>query len=274
MSLPRPGLPRRRWTEMTTEDFRDSSVADWIAVLPVAAVEQHGPHLPLGVDSAIGDGYLARALELVPDSLPVTVLPMQRVGTSAEHTAFPGTLSIAPETLIRAWTDIGRSVARAGVRKLIFMNSHGGNTAVLDIVARSLRIGSGMLAVQCHWQRFGYPEGVFTPQEVRHGIHAGGIETSLMLEFQPDLVRMEEARDFRPYTLDMERDFAHLRATSPAGFGWMAQDINETGAIGDAASATAEAGRAAVEHGARAFVQLLEDVARFPMERLGVGPIG
>lgn len=267
-------LPRRRWTEMTTEDFRDPGVADWIAVLPVAAVEQHGPHLPLGVDAMIGEGYLERALELLPDDLPVTVLPMQRVGTSAEHTAFPGTLSISPETIIRAWTDIGESVARAGLKKLILMNSHGGNTAVLDVVARSLRVRCGMLAVHCHWQRFGYPTGTFEPEEIRHGIHAGGIETALMLKFRPELVRMDKAQDFRPYTIDMEREFSHLRATSPAGFGWMAQDINAAGAIGNAASGTAQDGAAALEHGARAFVELVKDVARFPMERLGVGPIG
>ena len=267
-------LPRRRWTEMTTEDFRDPDVAEWIAVLPVAAVEQHGPHLPLGVDAMIGEGYLERALELLPDDLPVTVLPMQRVGTSAEHTAFPGTLSISPETIIRAWTEIGESVARAGVKKLILMNSHGGNTAVLDVVARSLRVRCGMLAVHCHWQRFGYPAGTFESEEIRHGIHAGGIETALMLKFRPELVRMDKAQDFRPYTIDMERDFSHLRATSPAGFGWMAQDINAAGAIGNAASGTAQDGAAALEHGARAFVELVKDVARFPMERLAVGPLG
>lgn len=267
-------LPRRRWMEMTTEDFRDPSVPDWIAVLPAAAVEQHGPHLPLGVDAMIGEGYLARALELVPDDLPVTLLPTQQVGTSAEHTAFPGTLSISPETVIRAWTEIGESVARAGVRKLVLMNSHGGNTAVLDIVARTLRIRCGMLAVHCHWHRFGYPAGLFGPDEIRHGIHAGEIETALMLAFRPDLVRKDKARDFRPYTVDMEREFAHLRASSPAGFGWMAQDINVDGAIGDAASGTAQAGAAAVEHGAKAFVELLRDIERFPMERLARGPIG
>lgn len=266
-------LPRRRWTEMTTEDFRAPGVADWIAVLPVAAVEQHGPHLPLGVDAEIGDGYLARALELLPPELPVTVLPAQQIGTSVEHAAFPGTLSLSPETVIRAWTEIGESVARAGLRKIVLMNAHGGNSAVLDVVARSLRVRRGMLAVHCHWQRFGYPAGTFEAAELRHGIHGGEIETSLMLAFRPDLVRMDEARDFRPYTLDMERDFAHLRATSPAGFGWMAQDINETGAIGNAAAATVEAGRLSVEHGARAFVALIEDVARFPMERLSRGAL-
>lgn len=266
-------LPRRRWIEMTTEDFATApDVADWIAVLPVAAVEQHGPHLPLGVDAMIGEGYLARAEALIPDDLPVTVLPTQAIATSNEHTAFPGTLTIEPETVIRAWIDIGASVARAGVRRLVFMNSHGGNTAVLDVVARTLRVRHGMLAVTASWQRFGYPDGLFTAEEIRHDIHAGKIETSLMRAFRPDLVRMEKAADFRPFTHDMERDYAQLRASSPAGFGWMAQDIHPSGAVGEASAGTAEAGETAADHGARAFVDLLRDVARFPLDRLGTGP--
>ena len=223
-------LPRRRWVDMTTEDFRDG--ADWIAVLPVAAVEQHGPHLPVGVDAMIGEGCLARAEALIPPELPVTFLPFQRIGTSAEHTAFPGTLSLSPETVIRVWSDIGASVARAGVRKLVLINSHGGNTPLMDVVARALRVAHGMLVVTASWQRFGYPDGVFSADEVRHGIHAGEIETALMRALRPDLVRMEKARDFRPNTIDMERQFSHLRASSPAGFGWMAQDIHPDGAIG------------------------------------------
>jgi creatinine amidohydrolase len=267
-------LPRRRWTEMTTDDFRDGDVASWIAVLPVAAVEQHGPHLPVGVDTLIGEGCLARAEALLPDDLPVTILPFQRIGTSAEHRGFPGTLSLSPETVIAAWTEIGASVARAGLRKLVFINSHGGNTAVLDVVARRLRVDHGMLAVTASWQRFGFPAGTFTPAELKHDIHAGKIETSLMLALRPDLVRMGEARDFRPATLDMERDFAQLRASTPAGFGWMAQDVHPSGAVGNAAEGAAEPGEAAVEHQARAFAALLEDVARFPMERLAAGPLG
>lgn len=267
-------LPRRRWMDMTTEDFRDPGVADWIAVLPVAAVEQHGPHLPVGVDAMIGEGCLARAKALIPEDLPVTFLPFQRIGTSAEHTAFPGTLSLSPETVIRAWTEIGASVARAGLRKLVLINSHGGNTPVMDVVARALRVAHGMLVVTASWQRFGYPDGVFEADEIRHGIHAGGIETALMLALRPDLVRTEQAKDFRPMTIDMEREFSQLRASSPAGFGWMAQDINPSGAVGNAASGTAEAGEAAAEHGARAFADLLRDVARFSLDRLDPGPAG
>ncbi|GLK68351.1 creatininase family protein [Hansschlegelia plantiphila] len=266
-------LPRRRWVDMTTEDFADPDVGSWIAVLPVAAVEQHGPHLPVGVDAMIGEGYLERALALVPAELPVTVLPMQTVGASSEHSSFPGTLSLSPETVIRAWTEIGGSLARAGLRKLVFANSHGGNSAALDVVARALRVSHGMLAVATSWPRLGYPADLFTHMELRHGIHGGEIETSLMLSFRPELVRMDKARDFTPATYDMERDYAQLRAGSPAGFGWMSQDLNPSGAIGDAASATKESGEAAAEFGARAFVELLHDVHRFPIERLAKGPL-
>lgn len=266
-------LPRRRWVEMTTEEFSTAATASWIAVLPVAAVEQHGPHLPVGVDGMIGDGYLARVEAILPDDLPVTLLPMQSIGASAEHFAFPGTLSLSPETVIRAWIEIGASVARAGVRKIVLMNSHGGNSPVLDVIARALRVQHGMFAVTTNWHRLGYPADLFTQDEIRHGIHAGEIETSLMLSFRPDLVRMDRAEHFRSATYDMEREFAQLRASAPAGFGWMSQDLNASGAIGDAASGARETGEIAADHGARAFVELLRDVHRFSLDRLGRGPL-
>lgn len=267
-------LPRRRWIDMTTEDFRSGDVGSWIAVLPVAAVEQHGPHLPVGVDAMLGAGYLERALGLVPDDLPVTVLPMQTIGTSHEHLDFPGTLTVSPETAIRAWVEIGASIARAGVRKLVLMNSHGGNTSVLDIVARRLRAERGMLAVAASWHRLGYPAGLFSAEELRHGIHAGAIETSVIAALHPELVRAEKAADFRSSTYAMETDYAQLRAATPAGFGWMAQDLHPSGAIGNAAAATKEAGEAALDHGARSFVELLQDVSRFPLDSLKPGPLG
>ncbi|MFD1703347.1 creatininase family protein [Methylopila henanensis] len=261
--------PRRRWTDMTTEDFREGDVASWIAALPVAAVEQHGPHLPLGVDVMLGEGYLERALALAPDDLPVTALPTQAVGLSPEHLAFPGTLTLSPETVIRAWTEIGASVARAGVRKILFINSHGGNSAVLDVVARALRVEHGMLAVVTSWHRLGYPDGLFSAEELRNGIHGGEIETSVMLKLRPDLVRRDRADDFRSAAYGMERDYARLRTSTPAGFGWMSQDLHPSGAIGNAAAATSAKGEAALAHGAAAFIELLRDMHRFPVDSLG-----
>ncbi|MGJ3262872.1 MAG: creatininase family protein [Salinarimonas sp.] len=258
-------MPLLDWHALSTADFAERDMSRAIAVLPVAAIEQHGPHLPVGVDSLIAEGYLARVRPLVPDELDVLLLPTQTIGKSNEHLAFPGTLTLSAETTIAAWREIGESVFRAGCRKLVFVNSHGGNIPVIDIVARELRVRLGMLCVTSAWHRLGYPEGLFSTHELRHGIHGGEIETALMLAFRPDLVRMEKARDFEPITVGMAREHAHLSAIQPAGFGWMAQDIHEAGVAGNAAAATPETGAAAADFGARAFVALLRDVDRFTL---------
>jgi creatinine amidohydrolase len=266
-------LPKRDWMEMTWDDFAQGDPSRWIAVLPLAAVEQHGPHLPLGVDAMIGEAYLAKARAMLPASLPVTFLPMQSIGASEEHRAFPGTLTYAPETLLRMIEEIAESVHRAGVRKLVLVNSHGGNAEVMSLAARGLRARLQMLAVFTSWHQFGYPDGLFSQDEVMHGIHGGEIETSIMLAAHPDLVKRDKAENFESAAQAMERDFKHLRLSLPAGFGWMTQDLNRTGAVGNAAAATAAKGEAAVAHGARAFVALLSEVQRFDLARLAEGPL-
>ncbi len=150
-------LPTRFWAEMSWRDFAAADMEKVVAVLPVAAVEQHGPHLPVGVDMFINEGYLATAIKRIPDDMPVLILPIQAIGKSNEHTEYPGTLTFSMETVTRAWTEIGDSVARAGCRKLIFMNSHGGNVPVIDAVVRELRVRHRMLAVHAGWHRLGYP---------------------------------------------------------------------------------------------------------------------
>ncbi|HEX8666369.1 MAG TPA: creatininase family protein [Beijerinckiaceae bacterium] len=259
-------MPARSWLDLTTEDFSTRDMGRAIALLPVAAVEQHGPHLPVGVDTFIGEGYLARLMERVPEDIDLLVLPMQAVGYSAEHTAFAGTLTLSAETAIRAWIEIGEGVRRAGCRKLVIANSHGGNVPVVDVVARELRVRHGMLVVTASWHRLGYPPGLFEADELRHGIHGGAVETSLMLAFRPDSVRREKAARFAPRSVAMERDFRHLRANHPVGFGWMAQDLHLSGAMGDAAAATPEQGEAAAEFAVEAFVDLLREVDRFELE--------
>lgn len=251
------------WTDLTTTDFSDSKLADAIAVLPVAAVEQHGPHLPLGTDVYILEGYLKRVASLLDDRHNVLVLPTQSIGLSNEHLAFAGTLSLRPETAIGAWTDIGESLHRAGIGRLLFVSSHGGNSPIVDIVARDLRVRFGMTTAAVSWQRFGYPEGLFDTDEIRHGIHGGDIETSLMLAFRPDLVRTQEARQFVSNGVALEQRYRYLSVGRPAGLGWMSQDLNATGAIGDATKATAEKGESAAAHGARAFVSLLDELRDF-----------
>lgn len=264
----------RLWSDLTTDDLSTSDMRRTIAVLPVAAVEQHGPHLPLSTDCDIAEGYLARVRARAPADLPpgldVLVLPVQSVGKSDEHDAFPGTLSLETGTALAAWTGIGAAVHRAGCCKLVIVTSHGGNSAIIDLVAGELRRRFGMVAVTTAWARFGYPDGLFPAAEIAHGIHAGAIETALMLALRPDRVRTDRIADFPSRTLAMVRTFTHLRAGRPAAFAWKTGDLHPSGALGDARLGTAEAGHAALDHGARAFLALLRDVDAFELD--GSGP--
>jgi creatinine amidohydrolase len=266
-------MPKRDWTEMTWTDVAAGDTRSWIAVLPVAAVEQHGPHLPLGVDSYIAQAYMARVLPLLPADLPATFLPVQQIGQSDEHRAFPGTLSFSARTVIGAYTEIGESLHRCGVRKLVIVTSHGGNVAAMDLVARDLRVRLKMLVVTCAWHRFGYPPNTFERMEQRHGVHAGDVETSLVLAHRPETVDMKRAVPAVPVTLEMAEKFKWLSAFRPVGFGWMTQDLHPTGAVGDATRSTAQKGEQALDHGARALVELLQDVDRFDLKRLADGPL-
>jgi creatinine amidohydrolase len=267
-------LPTRFWSEMTWTDFRAADIAGTIAVLPVAATEQHGPHLPLGVDTLIMEGYLERVVARLPDDLPVLFLPVQNCGCSIEHRDFPGTLSLSAETALRAWTELCECVHRAGCRKLVLLNAHGGNVGILDTIAHDLRARLGLFVVMATWHRFGTPDGLFSAEEKAHGIHAGDVETSLMLSFRPDLVRTERAENFPSLSAEMERDFNWLRAGRPTGFGWMTQDLSPTGAVGNAAAATREKGETCADYGATAFIELLQDIDDFDLSKLETRPRG
>lgn len=265
-------LPARLWHEMTTADFAALDTERTIAVLPVAAVEQHGPHLPVWVDACINQGIVDEVLRRLPPDLPATFLPMMPIGKSNEHQAFPGTLTLSAETLIRLWTEIGESVARAGIRRLVIVNSHGGQPQIMDIVARDLRVRLGMLVVTLNYWALGRPAGLFPDSEMRHGIHGGSSETSVMLHLRPDLVREAERRNFVPISVEMESDYVHLRPEGGIGFGWQTQDLNPAGACGNALDADAERGRLIVEQAAARFIDLLREVERFPLSRLRSGP--
>ena len=267
--------PPRDWTDLHWPDVTADAAAGWIAVLPLAAVEQHGPHLPLGTDAMIAEAYLARVRELLPAAVPAVFLPLQSIGLSTEHLAYGGTLTLPAEVAIQSWLALGESVRRAGLRKLVMVSSHGGNSAAMALVAQELRARHNMLAVTTAWSRFGAPDNDFTADELQHGIHGGAVETSIMLAARPDLVRSGEARNFAPRTREMAADFRWLSASRPAPFAWQAQDLHPSGAAGDATTASAEKGRRLLDHGARAFCELLADVDRFDPALLidrGPGP--
>ncbi|QIG95701.1 MULTISPECIES: creatininase family protein [unclassified Bradyrhizobium] len=256
-------LPPRDWTAIRWPDIAGDAAARWIAVLPLAATEQHGPHLPLGTDVMIGEAYLARVRELLPAAMPATFLPLQPVGISTEHIDFPGTLTLPTRVALNSWMALGVGVARAGVKKLVMVTSHGGNSAAMQLVAQDLRAQHGMLVVTTSWSRFGTPDGLFDADELRHGIHGGAVETSIMLAKYPQAVRQDAIADFKPASVKIEKDYRLLSTQRPAPFAWQAQDLNPSGAIGDATKASAEKGEQLIEHGAGAFCELLADVDKF-----------
>jgi creatinine amidohydrolase len=249
----------RYWQDLSWTEIKALPAAT-VAVLPVAAVEQHGPHLPVSVDATINAGILARALELLPPDASVLALPMQSVGLSVEHVRYPGTLTLSAETLIAVLAETGRSVLRAGIRRLVILNSHGGQPQIVDIACRRLR-GDGMFAVGCMASRLGLPpDMLLTREEDLYGIHGGLVETSLMLHLRPDLVRMEHAVDFRSAWIEREAALSVLTPEGGIGFGWETQDLHPAGALGDAASATAATGAAILEHQAARLALLFQEV--------------
>lgn len=267
--------PSRFWADLTAREFAERQAAglaeQTVAVLPVAALEQHGPHLPVSVDTALIEGVVAASLPHLPDSLPVLFLPTQAIGKSDEHIRFPGTLTLSAETTIRLWTEIGESVARAGVRKLVLFNSHGGQVSVMDIVARELRTRCDMIVFSTSW--YSLPlgdevDGLFSPDEHRFGIHGGEIETSMMLALQPDRVDMTRARNFRSSSQDRAARFPILGNGRSAKLGWQMQDYHPAGAAGNAAAATADRGRRVIGAAGRQLARLLVEVAQLPLSTL------
>jgi creatinine amidohydrolase len=252
-------VPSRYWADLATTDFAALDAARTVAVLPVAATEQHGPHLPLSVDQALADGVVAASLAHLPADLPVLFLPTQAVGYSPEHTAFAGTLTLSAPTLIALWTELGESVARAGVKKLVLFNSHGGQVSLMDIVARELRNRCGLMVVAANWYTLGLPAGMFDTREIEHGIHAGDLETSIMMALTPQDVRADRRQDFHSLTETLARENRYLSITPRGKIGWQTQDLNPQGACGDATKASADKGHAVIDFVSSRFVELLQD---------------
>ena len=269
-----PAAPRF-WADLKSPDFAGLDLARCIAVLPVAAIEQHGPHLPLNVDTTLVEGVIAAALPQLPADLPVLFLPTQAVGLSPEHAAFAGTLTLKAETVIRLWTELAESVAATGVKKLVLLNSHGGQVGLLDVVARDLRARLGLLVYSVNWfnlplldERGASVSDLFSADEHRFGIHAGEIETSMMLALKPDQVDMTKAHNFRSTSQDRAEKFSLLSDGKSAKLAWQMQDYNPHGAVGNAAAATAEKGRAVLNAAGRSLAKLLAEIDQLPADTL------
>lgn len=264
-------IPRSRfWSDLRTTDFARLDLQRAIAVLPVAATEQHGPHLPLSVDTDLVQGVVQACLPHVPPDLPVLFLPTQTTGLSPEHMAFAGTLTHSAATTLLLWTELAESVARSGVKKLVLLNAHGGQVGLMDVVGRDLRARLQMLVYAVSW--FNLPLGeaaaAFSPHEHRFGIHAGEIETSMMLALRPELVDMAAAQDFASSAAQRAARFAILGNGKSAKLAWQTQDYNPHGAVGNAAAATADKGRALLDAAGRALADVLAEIDALPADTL------
>jgi creatinine amidohydrolase len=261
------------WHYLDTERAREVAAGDPVLVLPLGAIEQHGPHLPLATDLLIIDGLLDAAWSLLPGQASIWRLPSIAVGASAEHRGFAGTLTHEPETMIRLIVDIGEQLALIGIRRLVLCNGHGGNRQVMDLAALRLRTRQRMLVVKANYFRYPLPADLVLPeQEQRHGFHGGALETSLMLHLHPQLVRRDGLRQRNSLGQQLADGFSRIGPEGQAGFAWLASDLNPEGAVGDAGLASAELGARCAAVYARAIAETLLEAARFPLDALALQP--
>ena len=276
-------LPSHFWSDLTTRQFAQlaasSNISQTVAVLPVAATEQHGPHLPVSVDTALVDGVVNAALPHLPADLPVLFLPTQPIGKSNEHIRFPGTLTLSVQTIISLWMDIGASVARSGIKKLVLLNSHGGQASIMDIVARDLRTEYDLIVYSANWYNLPLGDavmGLFPAEEHRFGIHAGDIETSMMLALEEKSsikgIDMSQAQNFHSTSQDRAATYPVLGNGTSAKLGWQMQDYNPQGAAGNAAAATAAKGHALINAAGLQLANLLKEVSDLPLSTLKSAP--
>lgn len=252
------------WADLTAPEFAALDRERAVAILPVGAIEQHGPHLAMSVDRDLTLAVLTRALSLVDPALTVLALPVQAIGKSTEHRAWPGTLSLSADTLLRVLHEIAASVHRAGVPRLMILNGHGGNRALLEIACRDLRAELGLITAHVAWDDLADAESVVGASEAQNGLHAGDVETSAMLAAHPDKVRNDRTEAFGSAHLTWQHSHPDLGLGSAVlRPGWLMGDLNPKGAIGNAAAATAEKGEALLNNAARTLARLVSDFARF-----------
>ena len=268
-------LPSKFWADLTSRHFSQLAASDVInqtvAVLPVAAIEQHGPHLPVSVDTTLVNGVIETALPHLPDALPVLFMPTQQVGKSNEHIRYPGTLTLSAQTLISVWMELGACVARAGIKKLVLFNSHGGQVSVMDIVARDLRTAHNLMVFSSNWYTLPLGDEVmnlFTPAEHRFGIHAGDMETSMMLALKEKYVDMKHAQHLHTQAEERAKTYPLLGNGSAAKLGWQIQDYNPYGAAGNATLATAAKGQAVINAAGLQLALLLQEISSLPLSTL------
>jgi creatinine amidohydrolase len=240
--------------------------ANVVLIQPVGSIEQHGPHLPIVVDSAIGTAVLGKALEKLPPNVPAYALPPLYYGKSNEHWHFPGTITLSAQTLLAVLLEVAESIYRSGFRKLVFLNSHGGQPQVIDIAARDLhqKHEDFLLFPLFTWRVPHNGSQLLSEKEREYGIHAGDAETSLMLSILEDYVRMEAANT--EYPQDLPQD-SLLSMEGKLPFAWVTRDLTQSGVLGDPTVATKEKGDQLLESVSDGWVQVIQDIYRFQQPR-------
>jgi creatinine amidohydrolase len=251
-------FPYLTWTDIQAMPDK----ANVVLIQPVGAIEQHGPHLPLVVDAAIGVAVLGKALEKLNPDVPAYALPPLYYGKSNEHWHFPGTITLSAQTLIAMLMEVATSLYRAGFRKLVLMNSHGGQPQVMEIVARDLHQQHDDLLVfpLFTWRVPNVAGELLSAKERALGIHAGDAETSLMLSILPDQVHMDRAIQEYPQGLP-EDSLLSMEGKLP--FAWTTKDLSRSGVLGDPTVATQEKGDRILESVSDGWVKVIQDVYQF-----------
>jgi creatinine amidohydrolase len=246
------------WSEIEAMPAKENVVI----IQPIGAIEQHGPHLPLIVDSAISMGVLGKALTQLESDIPAFALPCLYYGKSNEHWHFPGTITLTAQTLLLVIKETAESIYRSGFRKLILMNSHGGQPQIMEIIARDLHQEYEDFSVfpLFTWRVPNITSQLLTPKELELGIHAGDAETSLMLSLLPKQVKMELAIPEYPRNLP-ENSLLSLEGKLP--FPWLTKELTESGEMGDPTAATKKKGDRILASLADGWTQLIRDVYKF-----------
>ncbi|MEM1287182.1 MAG: creatininase family protein [Pseudomonadota bacterium] len=253
----------RQFASLTSDAVAALDPLTSVIVLPLGATEQHGPHLPLGTDTMIGQTLISQTFEYLDPDIPALALAALEISNSTEHEDALGTLSYGRTLTFELIIELGRSLHRAGLKKLVILNAHGGNVGVMVDAAHALRAEFGMLCAYTNWARLGLPPGTIDEERRGVDIHGGEIETSIMLEARPDLVEMSERADFESLQSHMSADYELLRAYGPVGMGWMGTDLNPAGAVGNAQAASAAKGRSIIAHQAQRAARLIAEVSHY-----------
>ena len=253
----------QRLENLTAPDVLTKLKADSILLWPLGATEQHGPHLPLNVDSVIAEATAEAAVQACGHELDVWLLPQMSVTKSNEHAWAPGTLWLTAETMLAVIKDVGRCIAKTPASRLVFLNAHGGNSALLNMACRELRLAFGLMTFLAHPFVPADQGGASAEHELSMGIHGGHDETSLMLHLRPDLVQMDKASRLIPEHL---ADNQYVRFGGAVSFGWLSNDFGAEGHIGDPTKATPQEGERLFKLVVERLVEQLQEIAAFSFE--------